>query len=280
MIIEAEIRRNAARAKVDPMVIDLDYSLGWFLLGLSKNEDLRNGLRFKGGTCLRKCYFPEYRFSEDLDFTMETFLPATRLENYFQQIARWVVSQDGPNFQIEPVRLEVIDDEYGSESYQARIYYRGPLQWGGSPRTIRIDVTRHERLSLPAVRRPVNHSYSDKSYFDGAELFCYALEEVMAEKLRAVGGQRRFSVSRDLYDISNLHKAGVDLQKVMNILPGKFQARGISLSQVSVSVLESRKSEFLQDWNRRLSYLVQMDQGDFESAWRNVIEVFTQVLRV
>jgi len=30
MIVEAEIRRSAARAKVDPMVIDLDYSLGWF----------------------------------------------------------------------------------------------------------------------------------------------------------------------------------------------------------------------------------------------------------
>ncbi|CAN5145726.1 hypothetical protein BH20BAC1_BH20BAC1_03460 [soil metagenome] len=25
---------------------------------------------FKGGTCLRKCYFPDYRFSEDLDFTL------------------------------------------------------------------------------------------------------------------------------------------------------------------------------------------------------------------
>ena len=278
MIFEGEIRRNAARAKVDPMVIDLDYSLGWFLLGLSRNDALRNCLRFKGGTCLRKCYFPEYRFSEDLDFTMETFLPATEIETYFQQIAQWVTERDGPNFQIQPIRFEIIDDEYGSESYQARIYYRGPLQWGGSPRTIRIDVTRHERLSLPAVRRPISHLYSDSSVFQSADLMCYALEEVMAEKLRAVGGQRRFSVSRDLYDISNLQKAGVDLQKVMSVLPGKFQARGISLSQVSISVLESRKSEFLQDWNRRLSYLVQRDQGDFESAWSNVIEVFTQVL--
>jgi predicted nucleotidyltransferase component of viral defense system len=278
MIVEAEIRRNAAKAKVDPMVIDLDYSLGWFLLGLSKNDDLRNCLRFKGGTCLRKCYFSEYRFSEDLDFTMETFLPATRLETYFQQIARWVASQDGPNFLIEPIRFEVIDDEYGSESYQARIYYRGPLQWGGSPRTIRIDVTRYERLSLPAISRLVSHSYSDTNYFEGAKLFCYALEEVMAEKLRAVGGQRRFAVSRDVYDISNLYKAGVDLPKIKAILPQKFQARGLSLSQVSIDVLENRKSEFQRDWNRRLSYLVQEEQDNFESAWSNVTEILHQVL--
>jgi len=50
------------------MVIDLDYSLGWFLLGLTKTEDLGALLRFKDGTCLRKCYFPDYRFSENLNF--------------------------------------------------------------------------------------------------------------------------------------------------------------------------------------------------------------------
>jgi predicted nucleotidyltransferase component of viral defense system len=93
-----------------------------FLLGLSKNDDLRAGLRFKGGTCLRKCYFPENRFSEDLDFTMEKYLSASAIETHFQQIASWVTEQNGPNFQVEPVRFEVVDDEYGNESYQARVY--------------------------------------------------------------------------------------------------------------------------------------------------------------
>jgi predicted nucleotidyltransferase component of viral defense system len=278
MISEAEIRRNAARMKVDPMVIDLDYSLGWFLLGLSKNDDLRAGLRFKGGTCLRKCYFPEYRFSEDLDFTMEKFLSASAIETYFQQIASWVTEQNGPNFQVEPIRFEVIDDEYGSESYQARVYYRGPLQWGGSPRTIRIDVTRYEKLLLSPATQPIHHPYSDQGLFQGAELICYALEEVMAEKLRAVGGQRRFAVSRDVYDISNLRRAGVDMQKVKTVLPLKFQARGIPLSQISIGKFESRKSEFLQDWNRRLSYLVQGGQDDFEIAWANVLQTLHEGL--
>jgi len=42
-----------------------------------------------------------------------------------------------------------VDDEYGSESYQARIYYRGPLRWGGSPRTVKLDVTRAKKNSAP-----------------------------------------------------------------------------------------------------------------------------------
>src|SRR5690242_3585653 len=36
----------------------------------SKNELLSKILVFKGGTVLKKTYFEDYRFSEDLDFTL------------------------------------------------------------------------------------------------------------------------------------------------------------------------------------------------------------------
>ncbi len=65
MITEAELRRRAGQWRVDPMVVDLDYSLGWFLAGLLNSGLLADRVRFKGGTCLRKCYFADYRFSED-----------------------------------------------------------------------------------------------------------------------------------------------------------------------------------------------------------------------
>ena len=34
---------------------------------------------FKGGTALKKCYFPEYRFSEDLDFTLAEEVPFEKI---------------------------------------------------------------------------------------------------------------------------------------------------------------------------------------------------------
>lgn len=77
MIREAEVRRTAAAKKIDPMVIDLDYSLGWILLGMKNISPDLLGLIFKGGTCLRKCYFQDYRFSEDLDFTATTAISET-----------------------------------------------------------------------------------------------------------------------------------------------------------------------------------------------------------
>lgn len=64
MISEAELRRHAVAAGVDTMVQDLDYGLGWFLAGLFVQTPAAQHLVFKGGTCLRKCYFANYRFSD------------------------------------------------------------------------------------------------------------------------------------------------------------------------------------------------------------------------
>ena len=50
-------------------VLERDYLLSWILAGITEVETLRDSLVFKGGTALKKCYFGDYRFSEDLDFT-------------------------------------------------------------------------------------------------------------------------------------------------------------------------------------------------------------------
>jgi hypothetical protein len=50
-------------------VLERDYLLSWILAGITQLEILQNSLVFKGGTALKKCYFGDYRFSEDLDFT-------------------------------------------------------------------------------------------------------------------------------------------------------------------------------------------------------------------
>lgn len=43
---------------------------------------------FKGGTCLRKVYFPGYRFSEDLDFTSREALSCDTLVRALNEAAR------------------------------------------------------------------------------------------------------------------------------------------------------------------------------------------------
>ncbi len=278
MIAEAELRRRAAHWQVDPMVANLDYSLAWFLAAFFAGGQIGERLRFKGGTCLRKCYFAGYRFSEDLDFTAEVLLSPDTLLAWVEQAVRWSAEHDGPNFAVVPPRLEVVKDEYGSESYQVRVYFQGPLRWGGSPQAIRLDVSRDERLLLPAVFRRLIHPYSDEKALAVGEIPCYALAEILAEKLRAVGGQRRFAVSRDIYDIHRLLQAGISLADVIPLLPAKFAARRIEATALNADRLLNRRAEFQADWERRLSYLVPGHPDvTFESAWQSAVKAIRSV---
>jgi predicted nucleotidyltransferase component of viral defense system len=109
------------------------------------------------------------------------------------------------------------------------------------PRAIRLDVTRAERLLLPAASRGLIHVYSDAEALGQAEIACYALGEVLADKIRALGGQRRFAISRDVYDVHQLLQAGVSVVDVAPLLPAKLLARGIDVSTFSVErMLENR----------------------------------------
>ncbi len=106
MIAESEIRRFAAHWHIDPMVVDLDYALGWFLAAMHSTGELASRLRFKGGTCLRKCYFADHRFSEDLDFTATAYLAPNALLDCVERAALWAVEHDGPNFTASATRLK------------------------------------------------------------------------------------------------------------------------------------------------------------------------------
>ena len=50
-------------------MLELDYALGHVLTAIYAQEELASSLVFKDGTALRKAYFPDHRFSVDLDFT-------------------------------------------------------------------------------------------------------------------------------------------------------------------------------------------------------------------
>lgn len=273
MINEAELRRLAARAGVDPMVQDLDYSLGWFLAGLFSQAEASNRLVFKGGTCLRKAYFADYRFSEDLDFTLTRTWAAEELLTAIELVQGWSEALGGPNFAAERPRLEVINDEYGKESLQARIYYRGPLRWGGAARAIQLDLNRDEIIVFPRQMRMLTHPYSDAERLGRVQLPCYALEEMLTEKLRAIGGQRRFAISRDLYDIYQLTRIGLSSKEVHQALPAKCAAKGLSPDRLSLQSLLERKPMFAADWQRSLSHLLPArDHLAFEDAWGAVIQ--------
>lgn len=271
MISEAELKRKAAALGVDPMMMDLDYSLGWFIAAFYAANENSAQLYFKGGTCLRKCYFGDYRFSEDLDFTATTRFDSHRLSQWIERASNWSSDRGGPSYDAAPRRVETLSDAYGDETHQVRVYYRGPVKYTGAPRAIRTDITRDEILLTPAQDRELIHPYSDADELEAPTITCYSLEEILAEKLRAIGGQRRFAISRDIYDIHKLVQAGVVISDVISLVPTKFAARGFDPSAVDLDQIKIRRSEFERDWERRLSYLVR-GETEFEAAWTTTLE--------
>lgn len=47
--------------RIPETALERDYCLSWSLVGLACSP-LRDHLAFKGGTALKTCYFPDYRF--------------------------------------------------------------------------------------------------------------------------------------------------------------------------------------------------------------------------
>ena len=127
MIEKQEISELARERSLSLHIVEKDYVLGWLLAGISASPRLADCWVFKGGTCLKKCYFETYRFSEDLDFTVtdESQLDEAYLQNAFRQITEWVYEQSGIEIPHEQTRFKVTILE-GGRYAEGRIYYVGP----------------------------------------------------------------------------------------------------------------------------------------------------------
>ncbi|MDB5925580.1 MAG: hypothetical protein JWN13_4516 [Betaproteobacteria bacterium] len=204
MIGRQEILEFAGEVGLDPNVVEKDYVLGWMLAGVSQNERTRDSWVFKGGTCLKKCYFETYRFSENLDFTLldGSHVDAATLRELLAEITQWIYDESGIELPENARSFEVYTNPRGRQSAQGRLGYRGPMQRQADLPRVRFDLTDDERVVLAPVRRPVHHPYSDRPS-DGIDVLAYCFEEVFAEKLRALAERQR---PRDLYDVVHLYR--------------------------------------------------------------------------
>ena len=85
MIPPSEIASMAHRLGLGDKTIEKDYVLTWTLLAVA-NSPLRERLAFKGGTALKKIYIPDYRFSEDLDFTLLDSISSEELNDEIEAL--------------------------------------------------------------------------------------------------------------------------------------------------------------------------------------------------
>lgn len=260
MIRKEEILEIAGRIGLQASVVEKDYALGWFLAGIRSHSELNNQWIFKGGTCLKKCYFETYRFSEDLDFTVvgaDKLPTAEALKSSFIQVANWIQENSGLEIPEETIDFEIFQNPRGTVSVQGRAAYRGPvrpqLNARGLPR-IKIDLTFDEPVVLPpGVLRKVDHPYSDGPEA-GIYALSYAYEEIFAEKTRALAQRLR---PRDLYDVVHLFRRkdlNPDQKLVRSTLKSKCKLRGIDLPTFESIQTHENRSFLESEWETMLAH--------------------------
>jgi len=169
MITKAELLEIAGKIGLRSDVVEKDYALGWALAGIYAHEELRDSWVFKGGTCLKKCYFETYRFSEDLDFTISdaAHLDSDFLARVFGEIGEWIYEQSGLEMPEDGHEFELFDNPRGSRVCQGKLSYKGPVSPNVALRRwprIKLDLTADEKLVLPPERVRIFHPYIDASF--------------------------------------------------------------------------------------------------------------------
>lgn len=255
LIGRREILDVATATSLQPQVVEKDYVLGWLLAGLYNQPELADDWIFKGGTCLKKCFFETYRFSEDLDFTLRTpaHLDQDFLAASLAQVATWVYEETGLELPADRQDFDLYRNPRGNWSCRVKVPYRGPIApRGRSIPNIKLDLTADERLVLEPVRLTIHHPYSDEPE-GGIRVTAYAYPEAFAEKIRALGERAR---ARDLYDVVNLYRnveARPDPGVLHDVLSEKCSFKGIPMP-LSVADLEPHRAELAGAWDSMLGH--------------------------
>jgi len=165
MIKPSEIQNKARAVVVRDQQIEKDYILSWILQGVAENENLAKALVFKGGTVLKKAYFKDYRFSEDLDFTLlNDEITNDEIFQWFEEIFGYVREEAN-------IPLEIIDNnEHEDGGINFYISYIGPLGGQGNNKRVKVDISRSEKLVFAPVWQNMILNYTDQ---EEHKLLCY-----------------------------------------------------------------------------------------------------------
>jgi len=224
VITRPELVRRAGVDHVTGQTVERDYVLAAILVGLSQNSKAAT-MVFKGGTALRACYYYDYRYSADLDFSL---IEGMTVEDGLH-VVRSALERIGPGAELKDAVLD-------TEGPAPLIRFVGP--WGRQNR-IKVDLQDDEFVENTALL-PILQRYEDIP--DGAAVVGYTEDEIGAEKLRCVLQRKQ---CRDLYDLHYLlTNKRIDAAEVHLLFEKKAKHKGLEPSSLR------EKLDALLDWSK------------------------------
>jgi hypothetical protein len=252
--------------RIQEGVLERDYCLAWFLCALAES-DLKPILGFKGGTALKRCYFGNYRFSEDLDFTLTEPIAFDEIVRRLEPIYAAVREASGIAFSFGRE-----DRQTHENSFTFYPQYVGPLPSGND---VKVDITLRERLVFPLEERAILRGYEEFTDLPENRLIrAYSLKEIAAEKTLALADRAR-NEPRDLYDLWHLTSGeGVELGPLADAMRQKLEFRGRPFEGIT-DAIRNKETRLKALWSSRLAYQM-TTLPEFDEVFRAVLRRLRQ----
>lgn len=262
MLSRAELQRLANREKVALGTLEKDYVLTEVLKALSYVPELHEIFVFKGGTALRKVYYSNWRYSEDLDFTVKQNMAKEELREALDQ---WYRQAEGIS------QLQLVTKMLHKPNGYARVrtQFLGPLSYPGM---IFMDLSFDEPLCLEPEYREI---LAAPFPLEHQKVLAYPLEELLAEKMRSLIERGK---SRDYYDVWRLLKEEspkLDLKLLGIVLVKKLTHKGIALRNINDFLpadVGGLKRYWGKDLEQQISPLLPLD--DVLDELRSMLDKF------
>lgn len=183
-----------------------------YALKILDTTKLLSKMIFKGGTCLRKCFWgSSTRFSLDLDFT---YLEEREPDDIIIEIAS-IFNKNffDITFSVDSEDFYVTEDKLSCGAKVKYVY-----DWGSG--FFNIDISVREKPILPTLKRSlIGQEYFKYLEFELPLVACFQLEELLAEKIRAAYQRMR---AQDIFDLTLFGEKPLDLDAVRTLVVIKF----------------------------------------------------------
>jgi len=267
MLLKTRLQDYKNRYNARWEIIEQDYILSWILAGLVSVEELRETLVFKGGTCLRKCYFGDYRFSQDIDLSVIKNHESLEnsLHKYIEKssfLAESFIQNQGEGIYLQ---CSPYKEKKPHPEGQQAFLVQAKLPWHREFLTkVYIEVSFGENLILPPSKRSIIHPYEECFDFSIAS---YDINEIVAEKIRALlqfskklhergWGRSRVRDYYDLWRILGFYKEDITKTDLPSLVIKKCSYKGIEFKQIE-DIFDKKLMENAQEeWDLWLRDIV------------------------
>ena len=278
-----QIVEIAETTNIEKETIDKDWILGHFLNAMYGFKDVAENFVFKGGTCLKKCYFDDYRFSEDLDFTLLS--PEFVLDKrFFEQIISVAEQNSGARFHLKEIKPQIHKDV--PQGYEVTVLFWGAYHKPNQvvlPVTrwqtkIKLDISFSEKVILKPEIKTIFHLYSNSDIVKN-KVPVYPLNEILAEKFRSLLQRNR---PRDIYDLHYL--SGIipenEFKDILALLKQKSENKSIDCCKYDDFVNPGKYRKNKRAWESSLAYhLPQGQLIEYDKAYKRTERFVENILK-